>query len=153
MNSNMMLKLSWGAMFISSLFQIISVFIVVISYKYLNDNYISKNIPLSYSNLLTQELKDYNNLFVAVTSMMIVNLGLLMYNNEYLKKQTSMFFEPFYYSGFFYAVGIAMISMSSEMIKISDDFLSFKNNAPKNKSDNNLQTAEVNNLFSTTPSS
>jgi len=151
MNGNLMLKLSWGGMFISSLFQIISVFIVVVSYKYLNDNYLSKNIPLSYSNLLNQELKDYNNLFVAVTSMMIVYMSLLMYNNEYLKNQTAMFFEPFYYSGFFYAVGIAMISMSSEMIKIGDDFLWFTKNAPKNWTDNDLKT--VNDNYTTTPSS
>jgi len=152
-NSNLLLKLSWGSVFISSLFQIISIFMVVLSYKYLNDNYISKNIALSYSNILNQELKDYNNLFVAVTSMMVVYVAALIYNIQSLKQQNSMFFGPVYYSGFFYAVGIAMVSMSSQMIKISDDFLSFKNNAPKNKPDNNLQTAEVSNVFSTTPSS
>uniref|UniRef100_A0A6C0B247 Uncharacterized protein n=1 Tax=viral metagenome TaxID=1070528 RepID=A0A6C0B247_9ZZZZ len=144
-NSNLILKLSWGSVFISSLFQIISIFMVIIPYKYLNDKYISKHIELSYSNLLNQELKDYNNLFVAVTTIMIVYVGALIYTNNDLKKQTSMFFEPAYYSGFFYVGGIAMLSMSSEMIKISNDFLMFKNNAPKNINDNNLETVSVNN--------
>lgn len=139
-NSNLILKLSWGSVFISSLFQIISIFMVIIPYKYLNDNYISKHIDLSFSNLLNQELKDYNNLFVAVTSMMIIYVGALIYCNADLKTKGSMFFEPSYYSGFFYATGIAMVSMSSEMIKISNDFLMFKNNAPKNRADNDLDS-------------
>lgn len=145
LNSSLIVKLSWGSVFVSSLFQIISIFMIIVPYKYLNDNYISKNIDLSYSNLLNQELKDYNNLFVAVTAIMIVYVGALIYNNDNLKTQTSMFFYPAYYCGFFYTMGIAMVSMSSEMIKISNDFLMFKNKAPKNINDNNLETVSVNN--------
>jgi hypothetical protein len=145
-NSGLLAKLSWSSVFISSLFQIISIFMVIIPYKYLNDNYISKHIELSYSSLLNQELKDYNNLFVAVTTTMIVYVGALIYdknleNNLYTQK--NMFSDSIYYNGFYYGGGIAMLSMSSEMIKISNDFLAFKNNAPKNKSDNNLQTVNV----------
>lgn len=152
LNSNLILKLSWGGVFISSLFQIISIFMVIVPYKHLNDLYISKNIELSFSNLLNQELKDYNNLFVAVTSMMITYVGALIYYNDDLKTKTSMFFEPVYYSGFFYTVGIAMVSMSSEMIKIGNDFFLFKNNAPKNIIDNNLETVSEKNNFLTMPS-
>uniref|UniRef100_A0A6C0B8G8 Uncharacterized protein n=1 Tax=viral metagenome TaxID=1070528 RepID=A0A6C0B8G8_9ZZZZ len=142
-NSSLIKKLSWGSIFISSLFQIISIFMVIVPYKYLNDNYISKHITLSYSSLLNQELKDYNNLFVAVTSIMIGYVGILIYNDEDLNKQTDIFSGPIYYNGFIYAMGIAILSMSSEMIKISNDFLVFKNNAPKNKAENKLETVSL----------
>jgi hypothetical protein len=127
---NWLLKLSWGSVFITTIFQIISLFIIIITYKYLDDNFISKNISLPDSSNIVQELKDYNNLFVSVTSMIIVYIATLLKGHEFLNAQESVFFKPYYYSGFVSFLGIATLSMSSEMIKISDDFLTYKKLAP-----------------------
>jgi hypothetical protein len=127
---NWLLKLSWGSVFITTIFQIISLFIIIITYKYLDDNFISKNISLPDSSKIVQELKDYNNLFVSVTSMIIVYIATLLNGHEFLNAQDSIFFKPYYYSGFVSFLGVATLSMSSEMIKISDDFLTYKKLAP-----------------------
>lgn len=127
---NWLLKLSWGSVFITTIFQIISLFIIILTYKHLHDNYISKNISLPDSSNIMQELKDYNNLFVSVTTMIIIYIATLLNGHEFLNAQESIFFKPYYYSGFISFLGVAVLSMSSEMIKISDDFLTYKKLAP-----------------------
>jgi len=127
---NWIVKLSWGSVFISSIFQIISIFIVVICYKYINDTYLSKSVPLNFSDILKRELQDYNNLYVTVTCITVVFVAILLSNHTYLNSpDRDFFFQPYYYSILIYTMGTAILSMSSEMIKISNDFLSFKNNA------------------------
>lgn len=152
LNSNMILKMSWGSIFVSVLFQIISIFMVIVPYKFLNDNYFSKNIELPFSGLLNQELKDYNNLFVAVTTITIIFVALLIHDSADLRGK-GLFFEPTYYCAFIYGMSISILSMSSEMIKISNDFLSFKNNAPKNFANNDLSNVVPKNVDATTPKS
>lgn len=122
--------ISWSSIFISVLFQLISILIILVCYNYLINNYISKNISLPFSSTLTTEMNDYNNLFVAITSITIVLVGTLLYNDEtIMNSQTGFFFQPYYLSIFIYLSSIAILSMSSEAIKISNDFLTFKNNA------------------------
>jgi hypothetical protein len=62
--------------------------------------------------------------------MIIVYIATLLNGHEFLNAQESIFFKPYYYSGFVSFLGVAVLSMSSEMIKISDDFLTYKKLAP-----------------------
>lgn len=127
---NWIVTLSWGSVFMSSVFQIISIFIVIVCYKYINDKYLSKNADLEFSTALMRELQDYNNLFVTVTTITIVFVAVLLSGHSYLNNPTHNFiFRPYYYCILIYVMGISILSMSSEMIKISNDFIYFKNSA------------------------
>jgi len=144
---NWLLKISWGSIFITSIFQIISLFIVIITYNYLNDNFISKNITLPNFFNMILELKDYNNLFVSVTTIVIVNIFILLKGHDFLNAQQNIFFKPYYYSSFIMILSVAALSMSSEMIKISDDFLKYKKLTPiadpnTNANDNDTQRSK-----------
>jgi hypothetical protein len=93
------------------------------------DNYISKNIELPFNAILKKELKDYNILFVSIISITITFIGFLLYNDSFINGQTKFFFQPYYYPFIISVFSIAILSMSSELIRISNDFLQFKNNA------------------------
>jgi hypothetical protein len=121
--------ISWSSIFISTLFQLISIIIIIIIYKFLNDKYISKNIDLPFNDLLKKELNDYNILFVSIISITIVFIGFLLYNDSFISKQIAFFFQPYYYPVIISIFSVAILSMSSELIKISNDFLEFKNKA------------------------
>jgi hypothetical protein len=121
--------ISWSSIYISTLFQLISIIIIIIIYKFLMDKYISKNIDLSFNETLNRELKDYNNLFVSIISITIVFIGFLLYNEKFINDQITFFFQPYYYPIIMCIFSIAILSMSSELIKISNDFLEFKNSA------------------------
>jgi hypothetical protein len=121
--------ISWSSIYISTLFQLISIIIIIIIYKFLMDKYKSKNIDLSFNETLNRELKDYNNLFVSIISITIVFIGFLLYNEKFINDQITFFFQPYYYPIIMCIFSIAILSMSSELIKISNDFLEFKNSA------------------------
>jgi hypothetical protein len=124
--ANWTMIISWGSIFISLIFLIISLFMVIITYKYMNDNFLVPGKDVPNKNKIYQELKDYNNLFVAAISVIIVFAGTLLYGKDFIKTQKNVFFEPYYYSGSLCAMGVASISMSSEMIVLANDFLKFK---------------------------
>jgi len=141
-NSNLFLKLSWSSVFISSLFEIISLIIMIVTYKYLNDNFFSKNIDIPLSDIMKKELIDYNNLLAALTSITIIYVYVLISGDKFLKEQNDFFFDPKYYCFFIIGMGVSVLSMSSEMIKLSNDFLKFKKNSqlPTNASNTNTNT-------------
>jgi hypothetical protein len=128
--TNLLLKLSWGSVFITTIFQIISLFIVIVSYTYFDDKFISKYAALPNSDFIIKELKDYNNLFVSVTVIIIVFIAILLKGHDFLNDQKEVIFNPYFYSVFIILLGIACLSISSEMIKISNDLLTFKNTIP-----------------------
>jgi hypothetical protein len=119
--------ISWCSIFISTIFQLISIIIIIIIYKFLVDKYISKNIDLPFNDLLKKELNDYNILFVSITSITIVFIGFLLYNDAFISNQITFFFQPYYYPVIICIFSVAILSISSELIKISNDFLEFKN--------------------------
>ena len=121
--------ISWASIFISTLFQLISIIIILTIHKILMDNYMSKNITLPFNALLKKELKDYNILFVSIISITVVFIGFLLYNDSFINKQITFFFQPYYYPIIICIFSVAILSMSSELIKISNDFIQFKNNA------------------------
>lgn len=124
---NLLLKLSWGSVFITTIFQIISLFMVIISYKHFDDNFISKGIDqFTNSEIIKKELKDYNNLFVSVITIVIVFVAILLKDHNNLNGKDNVLFEPYLYSIFIILICVAILSMSSEMVKISNDFLNFK---------------------------
>ena len=125
---NWITLLSWSSIFISTLFQLMSIIVIIIIYKFLMDNYISKNIELPFNAILKKELKDYNILFVSIISITITFIGFLLYNDSFINDQTTFFFRPYYYPVIITIFSIAILSMSSELIRISNDFLQFKNN-------------------------
>jgi len=109
------------------------------------DNYISKNINLPFSALLKKELKDYNILFVSIISITVIFIGFLLYNDSFINNQITFFFQPYYYPIIICIFSVAILSMSSELIKISNDFIQFKNSAavslpvyPSEQTDENI---------------
>jgi hypothetical protein len=144
--------ISWSSIFISTIFQLISIIIIILVYKELTDKYISKYVELPFSEMLKKELKDYNILFVSITSITIVFIGFLLYNDSFINKQITFFFRPYYYPIIICIFSIAILSMSSELIKISNDFLHFKNNAAISVPVYPMkQTDEDSNVTETTP--
>jgi hypothetical protein len=120
-------KSIWLVIFVGMVLGIVSLTFFISTYKFFDDKYAKRNIPMPFNDDTITMINNFKILFITNVGLIIMLLSFAIYKNEYLNKDPyEMIFKPVYIMAIVGLVEAAIIGISSYGIKMSNDFMLLK---------------------------
>jgi hypothetical protein len=120
-------KSIWLTIFVGMVLGLVSLTFFISIYKFFDDKYAKQNIPMPFNKDIINMINNYKILFITNVSLIVLLLSFTIYKNDYLNKDTyNIMFSPIYVMAIIGLMEAAIIGISSYGVKISNDFMLYK---------------------------